>query len=70
MLTAEHDLIFCGYDCKGIIDGPFAKSPHLFPATKKFATYMQPNTGHGLNLHFNSTAAYKVIFGFLAKNGL
>lgn len=35
-----------------------------------FSAVVQPNTGHGLNLHYNSTAAYAVINDFLGAKGL
>jgi pimeloyl-ACP methyl ester carboxylesterase len=69
-LAAAHDLIFCGFDCTGILDGPYAVTPHLFPATKAFKVYIQPNVGHGMNLHFNSTGAYKVANDFFGAHGL
>jgi hypothetical protein len=39
-------------------------------ADSNFTAYTQPNTGHGLNLHYNSTAAYVVINEFLNSKGL
>ncbi len=42
--------------------------PNL-PASN-FEAYVQPNTGHGINLHYNATGAYDVIEEFLAAHGL
>ena len=41
-----------------------------FPEAKVFETYIQPNTGHGINPHYNSTGAYKVMQNFLVRQGL
>ena len=41
-----------------------------FPAASAFEAYVQPNTGHGINVHYNSTAAYRVIQEFLGTHGL
>jgi hypothetical protein len=68
MIIGNEDLPFCGGNCTGIIDGPIG--PKIFPAASPFKTYIQPNTGHGLNLHFNATGAYSVINSFLKENGL
>ena len=35
-----------------------------------FTAYVQPDTAHGINLHYNSTGAYKVIQDFLGSKGL
>lgn len=73
VLTGDEDFIFCGGDCTptgdpdGSIPGEVAKA---FPAAKAFEAYIQPNTGHGINLHYNSTGAYKVMQEFLISNGL
>ena len=41
-----------------------------FPAAKAFEAYIQPNTGHAINLHYNSTGAYKVMQEFLIAHDL
>lgn len=41
-----------------------------FPASRAFEAYVQPDTGHGVNLHYNSTAAYKATQEFLIRHGL
>ena len=74
--VADQDFIFCGGDCTPIgnpamprrsIPGEVARA---FPAAKAFKAYIQPNTGHGINLHYNSTGAYKVMQEFLIAHGL
>lgn len=49
------------------IPGEVAKA---FPAAKAFEAYIQPNTGHAINLHYNATGAYKATQAFLISHGL
>jgi len=51
MISGDADLIFCGSDCHGILE----QAAPLFPAAKPFETYVQPDTGHGMNLHYNAS---------------
>ena len=39
-------------------------------AAANFEAYIQPNTGHGINLHYNATGTYDVIEEFLSAHGL
>lgn len=41
-----------------------------FPKASAFEAYIQPNTGHAINVHYNATAAYCVIQQFLDTHGL
>jgi len=43
-----------------------------FPSVpdSNFSAVIQPNTGHGLNLHYNATGGYDVINTFLNSKGL
>jgi len=41
-----------------------------FPAAKTFQAYIQPNTGHGINFHYNSTGAFQVMQQFFVTQGL
>lgn len=70
LVAADADLIFCGSNCHGVVDGPYAANAKLFPEAQPLETYIQPNTGHGMNLHFNATGWYGVVQDFLGKNGL
>ncbi|KAH7119902.1 Alpha/Beta hydrolase protein [Dendryphion nanum] len=73
IITGEQDQPFCGGDCfaTGSADPniPAAARP-AFPNATVFEAYIQPNTGHGINVHYNSTASYKVVNNFLAAHGL
>ncbi|TKA83617.1 hypothetical protein B0A55_00436 [Friedmanniomyces simplex] len=51
LISGAADLSFCGSDCYGILE----QAAPCFPAAKPFETYVQPNTGHGMNLHYNAT---------------
>ncbi|KAL3455674.1 hypothetical protein BJX64DRAFT_294803 [Aspergillus heterothallicus] len=70
MLSGQANLPFCGGDCHGILDGPDAQSPFVFPKARPFATYIHPDAAHGINLHHNASAAYGVVNSFLGENGL
>jgi pimeloyl-ACP methyl ester carboxylesterase len=72
VLTGQFDQIFCGGDCLATGNASIPNIPGevapAFPKAKPFQTYIQPNSGHAVNVHFNSTGAYKVINEFLGKN--
>ncbi|KAF2809638.1 alpha/beta-hydrolase [Mytilinidion resinicola] len=68
MIDGDSDLIFCGADCTGILDGPYSVSPQLFANAEPLAFYLQPDTGHGMNLHGNATGWFAVVNDFLDKH--
>jgi pimeloyl-ACP methyl ester carboxylesterase len=75
VITGQHDVPFCGGNCYGMVEGINATTipgsvAAAFPAASAFEAYIQPNTGHGLNFHYNATAGYQVIQDFLGRNGL
>lgn len=45
-----------------------ANFPKVAPSN--FTAYIQPNSGHGINFHYNATGAYDVIQKFLNSKGL
>lgn len=47
-----------------------AAAKKLFPASRSFEAYIQPDTGHAINVHYNSTAAYMAIQQYLNAQGL
>ncbi|KAJ5100302.1 hypothetical protein N7456_006354 [Penicillium angulare] len=72
VIDGANDLPFCGGDCTatgGTATSIAAGVKLAFPSTKAFSAYIQPNTGHGLNLHYNATAGYKQIADFLQQHG-
>ncbi|RAR15656.1 alpha beta-hydrolase [Stemphylium lycopersici] len=75
VITGENDVPFCGGNCFGQLMGSNDSNipegvAMAFPSASAFESYIQPNTGHGLNFHYNATAGYQVIQDFLASNGL
>ena len=73
IITGSHDLPFCGGDCLntgGAAASIPAQGKVAFPEAKAFEAYVQPETGHGLNMHYNATGAYDYIVGFLGGNGI
>jgi hypothetical protein len=67
-LAVEHDLIFCGGDCKGLF-GEESAARLAFPQSKSWERYIQPKIGHGINLHHNASGAYAVIQDWAGKHG-
>lgn len=66
-----NDLPFCGGDCLATGNASLPSIPAAvamsFPnvPSGNFEAYIQPNTGHGINLHYSATGAYDVINIFL-----
>lgn len=67
-LAAEADLIFCGSNCTGLF-GPNSAAVTAFNGSQSVETYIQPNVGHGINLHHNATGAYSVILDWADRHG-
>ena len=67
-LAAQRDLIFCGGDCVGLF-GAQSAARQSFPNAKTWEAYVQPNVGHGINLHYNASGAYDVIMDWAARSG-
>lgn len=67
-VAAQHDLIFCGGDCVGLF-GTQSAAKQAFPNAKSWEEYIQPNVGHGINLHYNASGAYEVIMNWAEKHG-
>ncbi|KAL8670558.1 MAG: hypothetical protein Q9168_004906 [Polycauliona sp. 1 TL-2023] len=74
ILTGRQDAIYCGGDCLATGDPALAsipaKSKTAFPMARTFEAYIQPDTAHAINLHYNSTGAINVIQRFLIREGL
>lgn len=72
MIAGANDVPFCGGDCLAT-GGSSASIPaaaeKAFPSAKSFDAFIQPDTGHGLNFHYNATAGYKQITDFLDRQG-
>ncbi|KAJ6010197.1 hypothetical protein N7522_005213 [Penicillium canescens] len=73
IINGDKDIPFCGGDCfatGGAAESIPAAAKAVFPSASAFSAYIQPNTGHGINLHHNATGAYQQIHDFLATHGL
>ncbi|KAJ6092874.1 hypothetical protein N7486_008163 [Penicillium sp. IBT 16267x] len=66
-------LPFCGGDCTAT-RGTAASIPTItkdvYPSAQVFPAYIQPNTAHGLHLHYNATGGYKHIADYLQRQDL
>ncbi|EUC48102.1 hypothetical protein COCMIDRAFT_88427 [Bipolaris oryzae ATCC 44560] len=76
VITGETDVPFCGGNCYGKLPGMqfenmIQAADLAFPEKKDgVKVHVQPETGHGLNFHYNATGGYGVMREFLASNGL
>ncbi|KAF2440402.1 alpha/beta-hydrolase [Karstenula rhodostoma CBS 690.94] len=73
IFTGEYDEPFCGLDCYptgGVAPNIPVQAKKAFPNAQAFEAYIQPNTGHGINAHYNSTAGNEYVQKWLATNGL
>ncbi|TGO12115.1 hypothetical protein BTUL_0094g00270 [Botrytis tulipae] len=75
VIDGDADLPYCGSDCLatgGVADSLAAMVKDSFPnvGENDFEAYIQPNTGHGINLHYNATGAYGVWLDWLGEKGL
>lgn len=70
-LSPANDLPYCGGDCLATGNPALASIPAAaeaaFPmvGAGNFTAYIQPNSGHGINAHYNATGAYDVINEYL-----
>ncbi|KAF7188918.1 hypothetical protein HII31_09841 [Pseudocercospora fuligena] len=65
LFDGEYDQAACESYCTSKF---LEQTAPLFPAAKPFEIYIQPDTGHGMNLHYNATGAYEVIQDWIGKN--
>ncbi|KAF2718028.1 alpha/beta-hydrolase [Polychaeton citri CBS 116435] len=72
VVIGGNDLPFCSGNCSYPTNQAAALKPALYAnlPEEKFATYLAPATGHGLNLHYSAVAAYTFVHEFLNKQGL
>jgi pimeloyl-ACP methyl ester carboxylesterase len=70
IFTGSADLAFCGGACGLGLGSLVAQGRDaMWPNAKKVEAYVQPNTGHGLTMHWNATAGYAVINRWLKTQG-
>ncbi|PTB61884.1 alpha/beta-hydrolase [Trichoderma citrinoviride] len=68
IFVGENDFAYCAGQCAGTFN--MTQLHGIYPNVKDLDVYLQPNTGHVVQLSLNATAGYQVLFGFLDKNGL
>lgn len=65
------DLPFCLANCTSPSNKAQQALSALYPkAANSSTTYLAPNTGHGINLHYSAVSVYKVIQDFVQNNGV
>lgn len=72
VLTGNEDEIFCGGKClatNGQGSSIPAGAAAVFPKASTFEAYIQPHSGHAVNVHYNATDAYDVMNSFLHTHG-
>ena len=70
VITGSNDEAFCGGNCYNGSDVSIpAATKDVFPFSRSFDAFVQPETGHGVNLHYTATEAYQQIHRFLAAHG-
>lgn len=73
VVTGDYDLPYCGGNCSAT-GGAAASVPagvsKNFPNATSFEAYIQPDSGHGINFHYNATGAYNVIANWLGSHNL
>ncbi|KAH7086078.1 Alpha/Beta hydrolase protein [Paraphoma chrysanthemicola] len=67
-LLPERDFYICRGDCKDLAKVEELKA--TWPNASAIEVVIQPNTGHALPLHKNSTAGFQLSYDFLGRNGL
>lgn len=73
IFTGENDLPFCGGNCLatgGAAESIPATANEAFPHAEAFSAVIQPQTGHGMTMHYNATAGYQQILNFLRDHDL
>ncbi|KAI0379244.1 hypothetical protein F5Y04DRAFT_283028 [Hypomontagnella monticulosa] len=68
LIAGEFDYVNCAGDCKGTytVDGIKAST---FPAASNVTVYLQPNTGHALNVATGATTVFNMMFSYLEAHG-
>ncbi|KAK4542509.1 hypothetical protein LTR36_006761 [Oleoguttula mirabilis] len=72
VVNGAEDLPFCFGNCSYPSNKAAIVQLALYPnvSASCFGTYLAPDTGHGLNLHYGAVGAYEYIQTFLKEHGL
>lgn len=68
MFCGENDFAFCEGNCVGTYN--VSSIAELYPNAADVSVYLQPNTGHVLELSINATGSYQVMWDYLSEYGL
>ena len=69
VVNGLNDFPNCGGDCLYPVNLAAALKAVRYPNAKNSSSYLAPDTGHGLNLHYSANQSYAHIHGFLKDNG-
>lgn len=71
VIDGENDFIFCQANCSFPTNQAALVLEKLYPAASNSSqSYIIPNTGHGINLHYTAPEAYQKILGFVQSIGV
>ncbi len=71
IVNGQNDYFYCGGDCTYLTDQAAAAIPAYFPAASKGSqSYLAPNAGHNVNMHYSSISAFQQMTAFLQTNGI
>ena len=72
VVNGENDFPFCSGNCSYLADKAAAVRLTWLPNTlaANLNSYLAPDVGHGLNLHYAAAGTYKFIHHFLRSHGL
>ncbi|EGN93867.1 hypothetical protein SERLA73DRAFT_188982 [Serpula lacrymans var. lacrymans S7.3] len=70
VVTGAKDWNFCYGNCYAVPSGSTQKTivddvKELFPVASSFSTYIPPNTGHAVNLHYSAPDTYRDMLNFV-----
>lgn len=68
VVDGAEDLAFCYGNCSYPVNHA-QQALSLVPKARNTTTYLAPNTGHGVNLHYSAPDTYKFIQNFFTSNG-
>jgi pimeloyl-ACP methyl ester carboxylesterase len=67
-IVGSNDLIFCGGNCTTLLNST-SLAVESYSSSSDVTTYIQPNTGHAINVHYNATGAYEVMLDWAKGHG-
>ncbi|KAI1077226.1 hypothetical protein F5B20DRAFT_552789 [Whalleya microplaca] len=68
LIVGEFDYVNCNGDCRGTYSEENI-TISTFPGASNVTVYLQPNTGHALNVAKNASAVFQLMFSYLNDHG-